>query len=61
MSANFRSKFSCSHLNQKMNEIIFEFCPSLLTESNQKNKGTFLYELGGIKYNSSITFLFDPF
>ena len=26
-SVNFESKFSCSHLNQKTNEIVFDFRP----------------------------------
>ena len=28
-SVNFRSKFSCSQLNQKSEQFFFEFCPSL--------------------------------
>ena len=53
-SANSRSKFYCSQLNQKPNKIISALASK--NESNQKNEGSLLYQFG--LFNIVDTFVF---
>ena len=45
MSINFRSKFVCTHLPQKTNEIIFCFLPWVSKKGEIKKTNTYLYHV----------------